>query len=106
MYFRSFAPLVIDVIATIFLTVVNVKSLQKFVKDMDAKESAIHSVARKEISIEGAFQDANIAKENAETDQERKRMDNELLRELTRRRNDDTLGGGGSGSKGKYGGGW
>lgn len=104
LYFRSFGPLVIDVIATIFLTVVNVKNLQKFIKDMQAKEEAINSVSHSEIKVEAAFDEADIARENARNDQERKRMDNELLRELTRRRNDDTLGGGGS--KGRFGGGW
>jgi hypothetical protein len=92
------------VIATIFLTVVNVKNLQKFIKDMQAKEESINSVAHSEIKVEMAFVEADIHRENAQTEQERKRMDNELLRELTRRRNDDTLGGGGS--KGKFGGGW
>lgn len=104
MYFRSFGPLIIDAIATVFLTVVTVKSQKKFIKDMQEKEEAINSVARSEIKVEQAFDQAAIDRENARVDQERKRMDNELLRELTRRRNDDTLGGGGS--KGKFGGGW
>ena len=104
LYFRSFGPLVIDVIATIFLTVVNVKNLQKFIKDMQQKEEAINSVSHSEIKVESAFDAADIARENAKSEQERKRMDNELLRELTKRRNDDTLGGGGSGDKGRYGG--
>jgi len=105
LYFRSFAPLIIDVIATIFLTVVNVKNLQKFIKDMQGKEEAINSVAHSEIKVEMAFVEADIHRENAQTEQERKRMDNELLRELTRRRNNDTLGGD-SGNKRQFGGGW
>jgi hypothetical protein len=104
LYFRSFAPLIIDVIATIFLTIVTVKNQRKFIKDMQEKEAAIEAVARSEIKVEAAFDQAVIDRENAKNEQERKRMDNELLRELTKRRNDDTLGGGGS--KGKYGGGW
>ncbi len=106
MYFRSFGPLIIDAIATVFLTVVTVKSQKKFIKDMQEKEEAINSVARSEIKVEAAFDQAAIDRENARVEQERKRMDKELLRELTKRRNDDTLGGGDSGSKGKYGGGW
>jgi hypothetical protein len=104
LYFRSFGPLVIDTIATIFLSVVTVKNLRKFIKDMQAKEEGIHAVSRSEIAVQSAFDQAAIDRENARSDQERKRMDNELLKELTRRRNDDTLGGGGSSSK--YGGGW
>ena len=104
MIFRSFAPLVIDVIATIFLSVVTVKNLQKFLKDMQHKEAGIQAVARSEIAIDMAFNQASIDRENAAMQQERTRMDNELLRELTRKRNNDTLGD--SGSKGKYGGGW
>ena len=103
-YFRSFGPLLIDSIATVFLTVVTVKSQKKFIKDMQEKEEAINNVARSEIKVETAFDQAAIDRENARVDQERKRMDNELLRELTKRRNDDTLGGGGSGNKGRYGG--
>src|SRR5882762_1081781 len=93
LYFRSFAPLVIDLIATIFLTIVTVKNQRKFIKDMQEKEEAINSVARSEIKVEAAFDQAAIDRENARTEQERKRMDNELLRELTKRRNNDTLGG-------------
>jgi len=104
MIFRSFTPLVVDVIATIFLSVVTVKNLQKFLKDMQQKEAGIQAVARSEIAVDMAFNQAAIDRENAAMQQERTRMDNELLRELTRKRNDDTLGGGGSGSKGRYGG--
>jgi len=106
MIFRSFTPLVVDVIATIFLSVVTVRNLQKFLANMQQKEVGIQAVARSEIAVEKAFDQAQIDRENAAMQQERHKMDNELLRELTRRRNDDTLGGGGSGSKGKYGGGW
>jgi len=105
MWFRSFGPLLIDSIATVFLTVVTVKSQRKFIKDMQEKEAAIQSVAHSEIKVEAAFDQASIDRENAKVQQERVRMDNELLRELTRRRNNDTLGGD-SGSKGRYGGGW
>ncbi len=90
--FRSFAPLVIDVIATIFLSVVTVRNLQKFLKDMQQKEAGIQSVARSEIAVEAAFNQAEIDRENARSEQERKRMDNELLRELTVRRNREITG--------------
>jgi len=103
MIFRSFTPLVVDVIATIFLSVVTVKNLQKFLKDMQHKEAGIQAVARSEIAIDMAFNQASIDRENAAMQQERTRMDNELLRELTRKRNNDTLGGD-SGSKGRFGG--
>src|SRR5437588_12452515 len=106
MIFRSFAPLVIDVIATIFLSVVTVKNLQKFLKDMQQKEAGIQAVARSEIAIDMAFNQASIDRENAAMQQERTRMDNELLRELTRKRNRDTLGDDDPGRKGRYGGGW
>jgi hypothetical protein len=102
MIFRSFGPLVIDVIATLFLSIVTVKNLQKFLKTMQEKEVGIAAVARSEIAIDKAFDQAAIDRENAKSEQERKRMDNELLRELTRRRNQETLGD--SGSKGRYGG--
>jgi len=102
LYFRSFGPLVIDTIATIFLSVVTVKNLRKFIKDMQAKEEGIHAVSRSEIAVQAAFDQAAIDRENARSDQERKRMDNELLRELTRRRNQDTLGSDEGGKK-RYG---
>ena len=44
LYFRSFGPLVIDSIATIFLSVVTIRNLRKFIKDMQAKEEGIHAV--------------------------------------------------------------
>lgn len=90
--FRSFAPLVIDVIATIFLSIVTIRNLQKFLKDMQQKESGIQSVARSEIAVEAAFSQAEIDRENAKSEQERKRMDNELLRELTLKRNREITG--------------
>jgi hypothetical protein len=92
MIFRSFTPLVVDVIATIFLSVVTVKNLQKFLKDMQQKEVGIQSVARSEIAVEAAFNQAEIDRENARMRQERDRMDSELLKELTMRRNRETLG--------------
>lgn len=103
LYFRSFGPLVIDTIATIFLSVVTVRNLRKFIKDMQAKEEGIHAVSRSEIAVQAAFDQAAIDRENARSEQERKRMDNELLRELTRRRNEDTLGNDSNG-RGRYGG--
>lgn len=108
MLFRSFAPLIIDTIATIFLSVVTVRNLQKFLKDMQEKEKGIQSVSRSEIAVQAAFDQAEIDRENARSDQERKRMDNELLRELTRRRNQDTLGDDDRKDNGKRGrhGGW
>jgi hypothetical protein len=72
---------------------------------MQQKEAGIQAVARSEIAVDMAFNQAAIDRENAAMQQERTRMDNELLRELTRKRNVDTLGSD-SGSKGKYGGGW
>ena len=104
MYFRSFTPMIVDIIATIFLSVVTVKSLQKFVKDMQQKEQAISEVARSEIAVEKAFDQADIDRENAKAIQERTREDNKLLRELTLQRNREILGGGGKG--GNFGGGW
>src|SRR2546429_3859654 len=107
-WFRSFGPLLIDSIATIVLTVVTVKSQKKFIKDMQEKEEAINNVARSEIKVESAFDQASIDRENAQVEQERRRMDNELLRELTRRRNRDTLGDDDnpkdSGKRGRHGG--
>lgn len=108
MIFRSFTPLVVDVIATIFLSVVTVKNLQKFLKDMQQKEAGIQAVARSEIAVDMAFNQAAIDRENAAMQQERTRMDNELLRELTRKRNNDTLGsddsGKDNGRRGRHGG--
>jgi hypothetical protein len=92
MIFRSFTPLVVDVIATIFLSVVTVKNLQKFLKDMQQKEVGIQSVARSEIAVEAAFNQAEIDRENARMRQERDRMDGDLLKQLTMRRNRETLG--------------
>jgi len=108
--FRSFAPLVIDVIATIFLSIVTIRNLQKFLKDMQHKEAGIQAVARSEIAIDAAFNQAAIDRENAAMQQERHRMDNELLRDLTRRRkrevagDDDSNSRRDSGSRGRHGG--
>jgi hypothetical protein len=92
MIFRSFTPLVVDVIATIFLSVVTVRNLQKFLKDMQQKESGIQAIARSEIAVDMAFNQADIDRENARMKQERDRMDNELLRDLARKRNRETVG--------------
>jgi hypothetical protein len=105
MIFRSFAPLVIDVISTIFLSVVTVRNLQKFLKDMQHKETGIQAVARSEIAIDAAFNQAAIDRENSAMQQERHRMDNELLRDLTRRRNQEISGNDSdSGKSGRHGG--
>jgi hypothetical protein len=55
MYFRSFGPLIIDVSATIFLSVVIVKNLQKFLADMQTKSVAVATVAQSEIAVDNAF---------------------------------------------------
>lgn len=107
MIFRSFTPLVVDVIATIFLSVVTVRNLQKFLKDMQQKESGIQAIARSEIAVDMAFNQADIDRENARMKQERDRMDNELLRDLARKRNRETVGDddrSDNNRKGRYGG--
>ena len=58
------------------------------------------TLGRSRLSLQAA-----IDRENAAMQQERTRMDNELLRELTRKRNVNTLRDN-SDRKGKYGGDW
>ena len=102
-WFRAFGPLVIDVSATIFLSIVTIKSLQKFLSDMQNKAQGVQMATHAVIEVDRAWAQSDIDKELAKNDLERKRMDQQLLVELTRRRNQETLGGG---NKGRYGGSW
>ena len=114
MYFRSFGPLIIDVVSTVFLSVVIVKNLQKFLADMQTKSVAVATVAQAEIAVKSAFSKAAQDKQNAQFEMDEKRERSETIQKFYRIQNQKLLQdaesklleGPDSGNKGKYGGGW
>ncbi len=113
MYFRSFGPLIIDTASTIFLSVVIVKNLQKFLADMQTKSVAVATVAQAEIAVESAFSKAAQDKQNAQFEMEEKRERSETIQKFYRIQNQKLLQDAesklldeGEGRKGRYGNSW
>jgi len=105
MYFRSFTPMTVDIISTIFLGIATVKSFQKFLRDKQQEAAAVRSGAEANIAVDDAFQAAARRKEESDTMQEFYRIQNQkLLRDARRKLLDDDDDD--PGRKGKYGGGW
>ena len=103
MYFRSFTPMTVDIIATIFLGIATVKSFQKFLRDKQQEAAAVRSGAEANIAVDEAFQAAARRKDEADTMQEFYRIQNQkLLRDARSKLLDEDD----RGSKGKFGGGW
>lgn len=91
MYFRSFTPMTVDIIATIFLSVVTVKNFQKFLKDKTAEAAAIRAGAEAEIAVDDAFQAAARRKRDAEAEQRRKDEQMDTMQEFYRIQNQKLL---------------
>ena len=70
--FRSFGPLVIDVISTIYLAVATVKNLQKYLADQRAKIVAVRDVNQVNIEMEQTNIKAAIDRQTAVMDMESK----------------------------------
>jgi hypothetical protein len=105
----------VDIISTIFLSVVTVKNLQKFLKDKQQEAMAIRSGAEAEIAVDEAFQAAERRRREAESEQRRKDEQLDTMQEFYRIQNQKLLqdarsklleGGDDSNRKGRYGGGW
>jgi hypothetical protein len=105
MYFRSFTPMTVDIISTIFLGVAVVKSFQKFLRDKQQEAAAVRSGAEANIAVDEAFQAAARRKDEADTMQEFYRIQNQKLLQDARSKLLDE-GGTDSNRKGRYGGGW
>lgn len=114
MIFRSFTPMTVDIIATIFLSVVTVKNLQKFLRDKQQEAMAIRSGAEAEIAVDEAFQAAERRRREAEAEQRRKDEQLDTMQEFYRIQNQKLiqdarsklLDEGDNGRKGRYGGSW
>ena len=91
MYFRSFTPMTVDIIATIFLSVVTVRNFQKFLKDKTAEAAAIRAGAEAEIAVDDAFQAAARRKRDAEGEQRRKDEQMDTMQEFYRIQNQKLL---------------
>jgi hypothetical protein len=89
--FRSFTPMTVDIIATIFLGVVTVKNLQKFLSDKAQEAQAIRAGADAEIAVQEAFQAAQRRKQEAESEQRRKDEQNNTMQEFYRIQNERLL---------------
>lgn len=70
--FRAGAPLVIDVIATVYLSVVGVRSLKKYLADQRAKIEAVRDVNQINIELDSTTIKAAIEKQSAVMDMESK----------------------------------
>lgn len=70
--FRAAAPLVIDVIATMYLSVVGVRSLKKYIADQRAKIEAVRDVNQVNIELDSAQIKAAIDKQSAVMDMQAK----------------------------------
>jgi hypothetical protein len=112
--FRSFTPMTVDIIATIFLGVVTVKNLQKFLADKTKEAQAIRAGAEAEIAVDEAFQAAERRRREAEAEQRRKDEQLDTMQEFYRIQNQKLLQDarsklldeGDNGRKGRYGGAW
>lgn len=89
--FRSFTPMIVDIIATIFLGVVTVKNLQKFLADKTKEAQAIRAGAEAEIAVDEAFQAAERRKREAESEQRRKDEQMGTMQEFYRIQNQKLL---------------
>ena len=91
MVFRSFTPMTVDIIATIFLGVVTVKNLQKFLADKSKEAQAIRAGAEAEIAVDEAFQAAERRRREAESEQRRKDEQLDTMQEFYRIQNQRLL---------------
>ncbi len=91
MYFRSFTPMTVDIISTIFLSVVTVKNLQKFLKDKQQEAMAVRAGAEAEIAVDEAFQAAERRRREAESEQRRKDEQLDTMQEFYRIQNQRLL---------------
>src|SRR5260370_13795101 len=115
MYFRSFTPMTVDIVATVFLSIVTVKNFQKFLKDKQQEAAAVRSGAEAEIAVQDAFQAAARRKSEADAEQKRKdeqmdtmqqfyRIQNQKLLQDARSKLLDEDSGSDSRGRGRYGG--
>lgn len=74
MIFRSFGPMIIDIVATVYLSVASVKNLQKYLADQKQKIAAIKDVNAVEIEIDKASIQADIDRQTAIMDMESKQQ--------------------------------
>jgi hypothetical protein len=112
MIFRSFGPLIIDLSATIYLSVASVKNLQKYLADMRQKQVAIRDVNQVNNDIDAANLKAAIDREMMLSDMESKknranfwneheRLTQQAMLEQNRQK---LIGSGDSEGRGRYGG--
>jgi len=70
--FRAFGPMAIDVIATLYLAVIGVRNLKKYLADQREKINAVRDVNQVEIEMEQTQLKASIDKQSAIMDMESK----------------------------------
>jgi hypothetical protein len=71
-WFRSFGPSIVDVLSTVFLAVVGVRSLKKYLADQREKIAAVREVNAVHIDMDKATLQAEIDKRTALMDMESK----------------------------------
>jgi hypothetical protein len=71
-WFRSFGPSIVDVLCTVFLAVVGVRSLRKYLADQREKITAVKDVAAIHIEMDEAELKAEIDKQSAMMDMQSK----------------------------------
>ena len=65
LYFRAFGPMIIDVISTMYLSVVGVRNLKKYLADQREKITAVKDVNAINIELDQAHLNAAMQKQNA-----------------------------------------
>ena len=112
MIFRSFGPLIIDIAATIYLSVASAKNLQKYLADMRQKQVAIKDVnsvnnaideenLKAAIDREMMLSDMESKKNRANFWNEHERLTQQAMLEQNRQK---LIGSGDSEGRGRYGG--
>lgn len=71
-WFRSFGPSIVDILATIFISIVGVRSLQKYLADQREKIHATREVSLIHIEMDKTTLQAGIDKQNALQDMKSK----------------------------------
>lgn len=112
-WFRALAPLIIDIIATIYLAVVGVRNLKKYLADQREKIAAVRDVNAVNIEMEQTQIKAAIDKQSALMDMQSKaqrastwneieRMQSQAMIEQARKNMLDSGDNGGSYRRGRY----
>ncbi len=112
-YFRAFGPMIIDVISTVYLSIVGVRNLKKYLADQREKINAVKDVNAIHIELDQAHLKAAMDKQNAYMEMQQRaqrattwneieQLQSKAMIEQARRNMGDQGNEGGSYRRGRY----